>query len=272
MSSFSKHRIEFNAAKISISRDICTLGKAEICLMNFTNEKLPKNSCLKYLVTNLSFDEDVVGMAWLGSACEQRKRNDRGLLSFKSRNQTLSLEDVAKHFAHEISHNFGAKHDQETQNCNNSHNLMSGISYKFSRNSLSSCSEYCIENSLVAIGSNSTMNSKSSDCFGNQRNKTSLCFKNKKEKLIFQLTENSSETFSSVRVDSGSYVTIKDDKRDFTCKKKMLKSDSNGCISPKLDSCQIDSNGNLYDCQLQKTNSRVCGFYMDCYNNTGMQI
>jgi len=87
--------------------------------------------CLSYLFTDRSFDNGVLGLAWVaypygqaGGICDPyadyggtKKSYNTGLVSFKLFHREAPRAVTEITFAHELGHSFGAQHDPNTKEC-----------------------------------------------------------------------------------------------------------------------------------------------------------
>lgn len=78
-------------------------------LNEFSNEKWD-NYCLAHLFTNIDFVDSSLGIAWVKELCSERSMNT-GLTTHKDHDLPLVRLQADLVTAHEIGHNFGAKHD-----------------------------------------------------------------------------------------------------------------------------------------------------------------
>lgn len=93
-----------------------------------------REHCLNYIFAYSTF-VDAVGRAHVGSVCQ--KFYNTGFVTFLSYGLDRKFEESSSTFAHEVAHNFGARHDGDYDDCRGQGFIMS--SGKTKRN-FSSCS------------------------------------------------------------------------------------------------------------------------------------
>lgn len=96
----------------------CTNHRDEY-LEKFGNSYHFQDACLGYVFTYLDFHNGTAGLAYKGTACypfpaTNVKSQNVGFITLLNYGQDRPLEDSRITFAHELAHNFGAKHDNET--------------------------------------------------------------------------------------------------------------------------------------------------------------
>jgi len=188
---FQEMNIQFQAAKITLGLDICSGSTASVnskaCLLKFSQITNSTEYCLHYLFTYRDFSNGHVGLAHPGVVCKEsvfKTSFNTGLVTFLNYglNQTLTM--VSENLAHEIGHNFGAIHDEDTLYCNKPGYIMgySGTSQAqtemLESRSFSSCSERCIRQDLQAI-LNSRKGTPHEDCKSKQNKFKPFAYKKK---------------------------------------------------------------------------------------------
>jgi len=82
-------------------------------LQRFTTYADTEEYCLAVIFTHRDFPSGVQGLAWRNTVCESRFNT--GFITFLNHQQEANEKDMVMTLAHEIGHNFGAQHDEDTQ-------------------------------------------------------------------------------------------------------------------------------------------------------------
>lgn len=129
---FKDHFAEyyFRAKNIEVLYDFCE--ECNHTQKYFLNEFSKYDSsafCLAVLFTHRDFPQGIQGLAWRNTVCDDRYNT--AFITFLNHNVEASEADSVMTLAHEIGHNFGAYHDEDTH-CNTKPNnyimAMSGSS------------------------------------------------------------------------------------------------------------------------------------------------
>lgn len=120
----------FRAKNIEVLYDFCEeCNHTQKVFLNEFSKYDSSAYCLAVLFTHRDFPQGIQGLAWRNTVCDDRYNT--AFITFLNHNVEASKADSVMTLAHEIGHNFGAYHDEDTT-CNNKPNnyimAMSGSS------------------------------------------------------------------------------------------------------------------------------------------------
>jgi len=133
-------------------------NRVESLLDWFTEQQAATQACLKYLLTYREFQEGTTGLGWKGSICARKLRTrsiaprNTGVVTLLNNNQTRTILQAARTLAHEVGHNFGANHDEDTP-CieGGGGRLMAAMEEEGERaDTFSNCASQCIRENIRA--------------------------------------------------------------------------------------------------------------------------
>ena len=156
---FDQYGIKFQVEDIILSDEFCKekdCNNVEFLLDNFSEKEKKSDVCLKYLLTFRDFEGGTTGLGWKGSMCTKKFKHraftprNTGVVTLLNFNRTRTPREVASTMAHEIGHNFGANHDEDTL-CGFQGLLMSEVEQYNNIGTFSTCSSQCIRENIRAI-------------------------------------------------------------------------------------------------------------------------
>ena len=158
--------VRVQVVAVRVVSPICSTSSSpaspNACLERFSSQlRQNKTSkyCLHYLATGTELEGGAVGQAWAGQVCSSRTHHkyqlNTGLVSFTNYGHSLTAVQVGDNMAHEIGHNLGAIHDQDTAECNSSAWLMSQSGSSGAGRAgppqFSPCSQECLAEEVAAM-------------------------------------------------------------------------------------------------------------------------
>lgn len=116
----------FRAKTIEVLYDFCEdCNHTQKVFLHEFSKYDTSNYCLAVLFTHRDFPQGTQGLAWRNTVCDGRYNT--AFITFLNHRVEASKADSIMTLAHEIGHNFGAYHDEDTR-CSNMQHMIMGMS------------------------------------------------------------------------------------------------------------------------------------------------